>query len=324
MIDKIEELVTDVGALRAGYVVRDGYVFAMMKTPSVFDALVVRSPPDATGGSSMFGFSQRTLDEHIQLINEYQLKKSIIICNDLSFILQCPSLKKIAIYPDNNSGNNFDYSPLYQMPNILELHCCTTYGHNDCFHTTVDYSKVNGLLSIAAAGTDQVGYNLVPKLETLWLSNDRKHKDFQQISCSSRLKEVTLLNCGVQSLHGIDRHKGLESLSLHYLRSLRDISALNSIADTLKLLSIENCPRLSDFSALYNLIKLEHLHLYGGNDIPKLDFLRNMTNLRTFCITMNVVDGDLGLCTNIPYVSCKDRKHYNMKDRDLPKKNTFP
>jgi hypothetical protein len=34
---------------------------------------------------------------------------------------------------------------------------------------------------------------------------------------------------------------------------------------------------------------------------------------------MTVDDGDLTACKNVPYVSCKNKKHYNMKDKDLPK-----
>ena len=34
---------------------------------------------------------------------------------------------------------------------------------------------------------------------------------------------------------------------------------------------------------------------------------------------MNVTDGDLTSCKNIPYVYCKDKKHYNLKNDDLPK-----
>ena len=35
---------------------------------------------------------------------------------------------------------------------------------------------------------------------------------------------------------------------------------------------------------------------------------------------MNVLDGDLTPCLDIPYVTCiRDRRHYNLKDSALPK-----
>ena len=44
-----------------------------------------------------------------------------------------------------------------------------------------------------------------------------------------------------------------------------------------------------------------------------------MKNLKTFIFNMNVKDGDLTPCLDLSYVSVKNRKHYNLKDADLPK-----
>ena len=56
--------------------------------------------------------------------------------------------------------------------------------------------------------------------------------------------------------------------------------------------------------------------------MPNLNFLRTMKNLKTVGFNVDVRDGDLAPCRNLSYVySEKDRKHYNLKDRDLPKAN---
>ena len=45
-----------------------------------------------------------------------------------------------------------------------------------------------------------------------------------------------------------------------------------------------------------------------------------MKNLKTFKFDMNVQDGDLTLCLDLSYVSSlKNRKHYNLKNNELPK-----
>ena len=45
-----------------------------------------------------------------------------------------------------------------------------------------------------------------------------------------------------------------------------------------------------------------------------------MKNLKTFVFNMYVDDGDLEQCKNLSYVYSEvDRKHYNVKDKDLPK-----
>ena len=45
-----------------------------------------------------------------------------------------------------------------------------------------------------------------------------------------------------------------------------------------------------------------------------------MKNLKTFIFDMNVLDGDLTPCLGLSYVySEKNRKHYNVKDKDMPR-----
>lgn len=66
--------------------------------------------------------------------------------------------------------------------------------------------------------------------------------------------------------------------------------------------------------------KLEYLWLTGSNSLPDLRFLKKMKKLKTFILDMNVLDGDLTPCLDIPYVTCgRDRRHYNLKDSALPK-----
>lgn len=91
------------------------------------------------------------------------------------------------------------------------------------------------------------------------------------------------------------------------------------MSGTLKELAIDACSKIQDFEVLNTLENLEYLYLEGNNKIPNLQFLKNMKKLKVFVFTMNVEDGDLRACMEIPYVSCRNRKHYNLKDRDLPK-----
>lgn len=89
---------------------------------------------------------------------------------------------------------------------------------------------------------------------------------------------------------------------------------------TLRALRIENCPKIEDFSVLAELENLELLELTGKNTLPNLQFLKQMKNLKTFVFDMNVLDGDLTPCLDLSYVySRKNRKHYNVKDKDMPR-----
>ena len=71
---------------------------------------------------------------------------------------------------------------------------------------------------------------------------------------------------------------------------------------------------------LGKLENLELLQLSGSNELPSLDFLKTMKNLKTFVFSVNVADDDLTLCRNLSYVySERNRKHYNLKDSDMPR-----
>lgn len=127
-----------------------------------------------------------------------------------------------------------------------------------------------------------------------------------------------------QSINGVEKAPGLQCLELSYNRSLRDISALRKIKDTCKVLYIENCAKITDFTVLEEMENLEYLWLTGSNSLPDLRFLKKMKKLKTFILDMNVLDGDLTPCLDIPYVTCiRDRRHYNLKDSALPKGKIF-
>ena len=319
-LNELMQPIYDFSYIHNACVNRDGFIFYLGDTPSVYDQLIMRNPVDTKLWSPRPDTSSRTLEEHIQLVNKYQLEKVIVICNDLSFILRCPSIKQLTVYPSDDAGGNFDYAPLYQMPNLRDVSLTMSCGRSEDHWYSIDYTKFNRLVSINACGKGHDGYESVPTLETLRLSNNKKHINLENISCSPILKNLQLIQCNTQTLDGIGSYPKLETIELYYNRSLQDISALTETANSLKGLYIEACPKIKDFSALNSLINLEHLQLYGNNSLPNLDFLQNMQKLKTFTFTMNVEDGDLSCCLTLPYASCKNRRHYNLKDSQLPKR----
>lgn len=316
----INEIITDYHILCEGYIYRDGFVFTFgQNNPAILNRLVIRKPERARANETRMGYSYRSLEEHIALINEYQIEKVHIMCDDLSFILKCPSIKDIKVLPSYDAKENFDYSVLYRMPNLRSISCGTLYGDCGQYKTTVNYSMIKGLEEISMVGDGHIGYEKVPTLKEMWISGNKKIHSFEGISCSPILQEVTFLRCGVQSLDGIENHKMMKSLTLWHNYSLRDISALAQVSDTLTELVIDACSKIKDFTVLDCLDNLEYLSLDGNNTIPNLDFLKKMKRLKVFTFTMNVENGDLSKCIDVPFVSCRNRKHYNLKDKDLPK-----
>lgn len=91
------------------------------------------------------------------------------------------------------------------------------------------------------------------------------------------------------------------------------------MSDSLEYLQIESCGKIKEFSVLKELHNLEFLILKGSNILPDLSFLEYLPNLKYLHLTMNVADGDMSLCKNIPYVRIQNRRHYSHKDSDMSK-----
>ena len=112
----------------------------------------------------------------------------------------------------------------------------------------------------------------------------------------------------------------MQCVYLYYNRSLKNIDALKKVKDTLKALRIDHCPKIKDFSVLEELENLEYLFLDGNNKLESLDFLKKLKKLKTFICHYEILDGNLLNTLNLSYVYMgRIRKHYNLKDKDLPR-----
>lgn len=236
--------------------------------------------------------------EHIAIelrlpFDAYAALKSVAISYDLSSLQSLPGLKSVDIREDERYGSRAKV--LLDLGKIkrLEEFCG-------------DYKFANGL-------------NEATQLKTLQLSKFKKF-DLLELKQLSLLDTVHLSFSNLESLDGVQNFPELQCLYLSYNRRLHDISDLCHVRKTLRALRIENCPRIQDFTVLYELENLELLELSGKNDLPNLDFINGMPNLKTLVFSMNVLNGNLSPCKNLLWAySERNRKHYNIKDADLPK-----
>jgi len=306
-----------------GYTVRDGYIYQCVTWPfNVFDALVVKKPGISPTLYNRFREqSSHSFDEHIKLINEQKIEKAIIFSDEISFINQCAGLKHVSIIPAESSGNGFDYSPLYSMRNLLSVSCTTEYGRSLELKTKVDYSMFQSKLQkISVDGNGHINFNQLPELRSLRVGS-YKGVSLDEYFHSSCLDTLNLTSCKIKNLDGIGKSQRMQCLYLAYNRSLSDISALRDVKDTLKLLRIENCAKIKDFSVLTELHNLELLQLSGSNELESLAFLKYLPNLKFFVCDLNVLDGDLTPCLNVSYVYVNPyRKHYNLDPKQFPRK----
>lgn len=317
-IANINEAISDVGILSQHYVLRNGFEFKPLVGPAnVYDAIVIRVP-SVTRASYAIPATEHTLEECIGFINEMKLEKAVIYADDISFIPQCRTLKYINIVP-TYIGSGFDYSPLYEMPQIKALCCRTVYGAEEQYSSTVDYAKIKGIEFLGISGKGHLNFSSVQTLKSLSVS-EYEHEDLQPLFCSKNLDSLSMMLCKIKTLDGIGDAPKMQCLYLDYNRSLKNISALCSVKSTLKALRIANCPKIEDFSVLEEMENLEFLELTGNNVLPSLHFIKKLKKLKTFVFSMNVRDGDLTPCLTLLHArSMRNRKCYNLKDIELPK-----
>ena len=266
--------------------------------------------------------SNKTSQQYQKFINDNSIEMAEIIMSDLELLRNCPTLKHLKISPSFDAKADFDFSPLYDAPEIISLNCQNHYGDRNQYISTIHYDKINGLVDLFVnANKGALGFNRIATLKTLRIGGFKgKNNDVSDLFCSRELDTLQLNDCKIQSLKGIDLSSKMQCLYLNYNRSLRNINDLKGVKETLKALRIQNCPKIEDFSVLGELEKLELLELSGNNTLPNLDFLKAMKNLKTFVFNMNVLDGNLTLCLGLSYVySERNRMHYNLKDAELPK-----
>lgn len=319
-LEVLKKVISDPSLLAQGYRFYDGYVFTSIRYPAnVFDAILIRNPSSARRFGERGVESSHSLSEHIEYINKYKIDKATVIADDISFLGQCPAIKHLNIIPSVTSGDNFDFSPLYNLSKIQSLRCSTTYGKFDENNSKMDYSQVHGLEDLCVSTENDLNFQHISSLKKLSVSQ-YKGSDLRELFCSKELDTLELNSCSIRTLDGIETAPKMQCLYLAYNRQLQDISSLDKVRKTLRALRIQNCSRIRDFSVLSQLENLEYLFLKGGNKISSLKFVNSLPNLKTLIIDMEIEDGDLLPCLRLSYVHCgRIRKHYNVKTLDLPK-----
>ena len=270
------------------------------------------------------------LEELVQYIQDRRINKAYVQhFSEFSFLLQCQSLEHIAIelrmpFNDYSKLNRktriqYDLSPIEQISSLLSLDLRENERYGSRAQAKIDICR----LPLLQQYSGDFGFtnNLFQgiNLRSLRLVH-LDHTDFSELSHLINLDTLHLSFSKIESLKGCNSLSKLQCLYLHNNRTLKDISDLQHVSQSLKALRIENCPNIHDYSVLQTLNNLELLELSGKGSIPDLSFIRNMPNLKTLLFSINVLDGDLSLCDKLSWVySEQNRKHYNRKDRELPK-----
>ena len=64
-------------------------------------------------------FGAKSINAYKEYINRFRIEKAHIIMPDLELLRECPTLKHLRVTP-YNATESFDFSPLYDAPEILD------------------------------------------------------------------------------------------------------------------------------------------------------------------------------------------------------------
>lgn len=273
------------------------------------------------------------LDPLVTYINKKEIKKAFLDgIVDFEFLADCHSIQHLVIRLETPFSkwetlarkgkhlvSEYCFRVLYDLPLLKSLDIRDCEPPIITPKLLIDISKIKGLEYYSGNYKYIENLACASSLKTIWLYHYTE-SDFRYLTELKQLDTLDLTSSNITSLNGCEKLPKLQCLYLHYNRSLQDISALEGIRDTLKALRIEACGKIRDLSVLEKLENLELLELSGNNEVPNLNFLKKMHKLKTFIFSMNVLDGNLWPCMHLPYVySEKNRKHYDLKDSELPK-----
>lgn len=277
------------------------------------------------------------LDELITYIQKQSIKSvDISGMDDLTFLSQCPSIERVILTLDVRFDRydtlikkrerdfccwyekNYDYHPIYDLPNLQQIAIVDLQGARDpslqiISKLKIDLMKLPKLRAYAGKYKFAENLNKMVNIQSLELG-DYKREDLIEFSQLKKLDTLSIIRSKIKTLTGCENLPKLQCVYLGYNRALTDISSLRHAKKTLRMLEIDHCGHIEDFSVLSELENLEFLRLLGTNTITDIQFIKKLPKLKTFICDYKVKDGDVHPCGLIDgYVYIQNRKNFNTK-----------
>ncbi|MFB9328274.1 hypothetical protein ACFFSY_20280 [Paenibacillus aurantiacus] len=228
----------------------------------------------------------------------------------LDFLKDCGDVKKVNII----SSNIEDYSGLNSLVNLQVLFLGDPI-------TKVDVSKFSNLEALYVdINKNVIGIENCKSLKILNMWKYKpKSKDLTLLSDLINLEQLEIFQSTITSLKGIRAFSKISKLGLYYCSKLESVNQLNwENGSHLIELSIESCKNIQDADQLHNLNKLEKLTFTDNGQIPSIQFIKNLPQLKHFVFMGTTVnDGILNYCQGLDYVAFTDKKHYTQKMKDF-------
>jgi len=146
-----------------------------------------------------------------------------------------------------------------------------------------------------------------------------KSKSFSELSLPKNLEKLQITESNILNLEGLVLGN-LKELHAHHCNSLETVKGIENFSDKLTILVLDYCKKLFEYDDLKYPKYLEKLILGDCGDIPNLNWLKNLKNLKHFSFwNTKLIDGNTSPCFGINYVCFKNQKYYNCKEEEFNK-----
>jgi Leucine-rich repeat (LRR) protein len=236
----------------------------------------------------------------------------------------------------------YDLAFLKDLADLLSLEVLTSSVEN--LPVIQCLSKLR-FLSLGLVITERVDFSHFPELEEVHLgwspkaesvfgctslrkvlmTNYRsKGGDLSAFCSLSNLECLWLKVCNIIRIGDLSRLTHLRELEINRATKLESSDGVEVLHE-LRQLHIETCRRITRIDPIGRLENLERLLLPNDGAIESIKPLRKLKKLRRFSFyeSTNIMDGDLTPLKELPHlehVAFQERRHYNLKRKDLPSK----
>ena len=217
-------------------------------------------------------------------LNEYE--------TDFSFLAEMPHLQ----YFGAGIAFPFDPAPLYHLKDLRCLWLMSTRT------MVIDFTRFKHL-EVAALPWVK-GMDSIFQCATLRrLALEGYRNPGSEAFCG--LTALEALDLGDSTMVEIDSFADLprlKKLRLMFLPRLTSIAPLRR-CESLEVLHLGRCGKVTDFSPVKYLQRLQYLILSPGKSVPSLDMVKPLRKLRLFNFDLEVADGNMEVLKELPLLA---------------------
>jgi Leucine-rich repeat (LRR) protein len=157
-------------------------------------------------------------------------------------------------------------------------------------------------------------------LTSLMVFNYKGH-DTSSFGKLTKLESLTITDCSIRQLSGLQSLQKLKTLDLAFLKRMRSLEGIENLIN-LENLTVTACRQVQSLEPIRKLEKLRRLDLSDNGEILSLEPISNLSNLEKVCFieSTNILDGNLSPLQSKKYlrkVIFQDRAHYSHKSYEF-------